>query len=187
MRNKKWVNTVAVVLCIASLTGCGSADTLETDQISAPVVEQNPQTEKGSEHTQQENAGTSSQEESSQSGNIDDLLNTAAATGNVTEFSDGILQVLPEITKDEGQTMLQAAPGMEEGMRTITVRYDETCQFQIAEIDGTTGAAQFTESSAAEVKKQTSVAVFGEKQDSGEILATKILITRYSNAVGVAG
>lgn len=187
MRNKKWVNTVAVVLCIASLTGCGSADTLETDQISAPVVEQNPQTEKGSEHTQQENAGTSSQEESSQSGNIDDLLNTAAATGNVTEFSDGILQVLPEITKDEGQTMLQAAPGMEEGMKTITVRYDETCQFQIAESDGTTGAAQFTESSAAEVKKQTSVAVFGEKQDSGEILATKILITRYSNAVGVAG
>lgn len=83
--------------------------------------------------------------------------------------------------------MLQAAPGMEEGMKTITVRYDETCQFQIAEIDGTTGAAQFTESSAAEVKKQTSVAVFGEKQDSGEILATKILITRYSNAVGVAG
>lgn len=104
-------------------------------------MEKNPQTVNESEHAQQENADTSSQEESCQSGNINELLNTTTATGNVTEFSDGILQILPEITKDEGQTMMQAVPGMEEGMETITVRYDETCQFQIAEIDGTTGTA----------------------------------------------
>lgn len=187
MRNKKWIKGIAVALCIASMTGCGTTNLLETDKGNTSAVEQNPQTVNESEHAQQENANTSSWEESYQSGNINELLNTATATGNVTEFSDGILQILPEITKDEGQTMMQAAPGMDEGMETITVRYDETCQFQIAEIDGTTGAAQFTEGSAAEVKKQTSIAVFGEKQDSGEILATKILITRYSNAAGVVG
>lgn len=82
---------------------------------------------------------------------------------------------------------MQAAPGQEGSLEQTTVRYDENCEFQIAEIDGTTGAAQITPCDASEVKKQTNIAIFGEKQESGEILAVKIVIMRYSNAPGVGG
>lgn len=178
MRNTKWIKGIAMALCLASVTGCGAADSPGADSGNAPVVEENQQAET--------DTGVP-QGDTSNSSNLNDLLDSAVLKGTVTTFSDGVFQVSPTIEKDGGQTAMEAAPGQAEGMEQITVRYGESCQFQIAEIDASTGAAQFVESSAAEVKKQTSIAVFGEKQVSGEILATRILITRYSNATGVAG
>lgn len=178
MRNTKWIKGMAVALCLVSMTGCGAAETPGTDSGNVPVVEENQQAG---------NNGETSTEDTSDTTNLNALLDSAVLKGTVTEFSDGVFQVLPMIEKDGGQTAMEAAPGQEEGMEQITVRYEESCQFQIAEINASTGAAQFVESNAAEVKKQTSIAVFGEKQESGEILATRILITRYSNATGVAG
>lgn len=163
MKNTKWIKGMAVALCLASVTGCSAADTQGTDSSNLPIEEE---------------SGTSK---------LDELLNDAVLKGTVTAFSDGAFQVSPMLEKDNGQTAISVDPDQVESMEQITVRYEEDCQFQIAEIDASTGDARFAESNAAEVKKQTNIAVFGEKQESGEILATRVLITRYSNATGVAG
>lgn len=160
---------IATVLCAATLVGCGASNSPNSKPITTPTTEQNQETQE------------------TDSVSMNDLLDEAILNGSVTQFSDGIFKVLPEIEKDGGQVVMQAASGYEDTMEQITVRYDENCQFQIAQMDAATGIVQLTQSSASEVKKQTNIAVFGEKQDSGEIWATKILITRYSGATGVGG
>ena len=84
-------------------------------------------------------------------------------------------------TKDNGQTAVGAAPGMESesGMESTTVSYREDCVFQIANIDINTQAVNLEDASSSDVKKSTSVAVYGEEQENGEIHAAKVLITRF--------
>ena len=63
-------------------------------------------------------------------------------------------------------------------MESTTVSYGEDCTFQIANINSSTGAVELE--AATDVKKSTSVYVYGETQDDGEIHATKVLITRFN-------
>ena len=56
----------------------------------------------------------------------------------------------------------------------------EDCTFQIANINSSTGAVELEAATASDVKKSTSVYVYGETQDDGEIHATKVLITRFN-------
>ena len=69
---------------------------------------------------------------------------------------------------------------MESGMESTTVSYGEDCTFQIANINSSTGAVELEAATASDVKKSTSVYVYGETQDDGEIHATKVLITRFN-------
>ena len=77
--------------------------------------------------------------------------------------------------------ILPLAPGMESesGMESTTVSYGGDCVFQIANIDSSTGAVDLEDAVSSDVKKSTSVAVYGETQENGEIHATKVLITRF--------
>ena len=67
----------------------------------------------------------------------------------------------------------------ESGMESTTVSYAEHCVFQIANIDINTQAVNLEDASSSDVKKSTSVAVYGETQENGELHAAKVLITRY--------
>ena len=75
--------------------------------------------------------------------------------------------------------IIAAADGMESSMESTTVSYDENCIFQIANINSSTGTVELEGATASDVKKSTSVYVYGETQDDGEIHATKVLITRF--------
>ena len=68
----------------------------------------------------------------------------------------------------------------ESSMESTTVSYDESCIFQIANIDSSTGAVELKAATASDVKKSTPVYIYGETQDDGEIHATKVLITRFN-------
>ena len=105
-------------------------------------------------------------------------METASLRGAVADFQDGSFQVVPD--QDDGQMIIAAADGMESGMESTTVSYDENCIFQIANINSSTGVVELEGATSSDVKKSTTVYVYGDTQEDGEIHATKVLITRFS-------
>ena len=164
MQHRKKGITVLLLVCTLALAGCGSSHTGEGTGGNAP-----------SQPSQ--NADT----DPSEKGSGDELLDHAALKGTVSDFQEGSFQVMADRTEDNGQTAVGAAPGMESEsrMESTTVSYGGDCVFQIANIDSSTGAVDLEDAVSSDVKKSTSVAVYGETQENGEIHATKVLITRF--------
>ena len=163
MKHSKFTKAILILACAASLAGCGNFR--KETGADAPSYSQNP------DDGQSTNTSTEAQT----------LLDSAVLVGSVTDFQEGSFQVMADQTKDNGQTAVGAAPGMESesGMESTTVSYGEDCVFQIANIDINTQTVNLEDASSSDVKKSTSVAVYGEEQENGEIHATKVLITRF--------
>lgn len=163
MKRLKFTKAILILVCTASLAGCGNIQ--KDTGTDAPSYSQNP------EGGQSTNTSTEAQS----------LLDSAVLIGSVTDFQEGSFQVMADRTEDNGQTAVGAAPGMESesGMEITTVSYGEDCVFQIANIDINTQAVNLEDASSSDVKKSTSVAVYGETQENGEIHAAKVLITRF--------
>ena len=157
MKRLKFTKAILILVCTASLAGCGNIQ--KDTGTDAPSYSQNPE---GGQSTDTSNEAQA-------------LLDSAALVGSVTDFQEGSFQVMADQTKDNGQTAVGAAPGME----STTVSYGEDCVFQIANIDINTQAVNLEDASSSDVKKSTSVAVYGEEQENGEIHAAKVLITRF--------
>ena len=166
MKHLKFAKAILILACAASLAGCGN---LQKDTgADAPSYSQNPD-------------GDQSADTSNASNDAQELLDSAALIGSVTDFQEGSFQVMADRTEDNGQTAVGAAPGMESesGMESTTVSYGGDCVFQIANLDSSTGAVDLEDAVSSDVKKSTSVAVYGETQENGEIHAAKVLITRF--------
>ena len=163
MKRLKFTKAILILVCTASLAGCGNIQ--KDTGTDAPSYSQNSD---GDQPTDTSNEAQA-------------LLDSAALVGSVTDFQEGSFQVMADQTKDNGQTAVGAAPGMESesGMESTTVSYGEDCVFQIANIDINTQTVNLEDASSSDVKKSTSVAVYGETQENGEIHAAKVLITRY--------
>ena len=164
MKRLKFTKAILILACAASLAGCGNIQ--KDTGTDAPSYSQNPE---GGQSTDASNEAQS-------------LLDSATLVGSVTDFQEGSFQVMADQTKDNGQTAVGAAPGMESesGMESTTVSYGEDCcVFQIANIDINTQTVNLEDASSSDVKKSTSVAVYGEEQENGEIHAAKVLITRF--------
>ena len=163
MKRLKFTKAILILACAASLAGCGNFR--KETGADAPSYSQNP------DDGQSTNTSTEAQT----------LLDSAVLVGSVTDFQEGSFQAMANQTKDNGQTAVNAAPGMESesGMESTTVSYGEDCVFQIANIDTSTQAVDLEDAASSDVKKSTEVAVYGETQENGEIHATKVLITRY--------
>ena len=163
MKRLKFTKAILILACAASLAGCGNIQ--KDTGTDAPSYSQNSD---GDQPTDTSNEAQA-------------LLDSAALVGSVTDFQEGSFQVMADQTKDNGQTAVGAAPGMESesGMESTTVSYGEDCVFQIANIDINTQTVNLEDASSSDVKKSTSVAVYGEEQENGEIYATKVLITRF--------
>lgn len=166
MKHLKFTKAILILACAASLGGCGNIR--KETGADAPSYSQNPD-------------GDQSADTSNASNDAQELLDSAVLVDSVAEFQEGSFQVMANQTKDNGQTAVGAAPGMESesGMESTTVSYEEDCVFQIANIDTSTQAVNLENASSSDVKKSTEVAVYGEKQENGEIHATKVLITRF--------
>ena len=163
MKRLKFTKAILILACAASLAGCGNIQ--KDTGTDAPSYSQNSD---GDQPTDTSNEAQA-------------LLDSAALVGSVTDFQEGSFQVMADQTKDNGQTAVGAAPGMESesGMESTTVSYGEDCVFQIANIDTSTQAVDLEDAASSDVKKSTEVAVYGETQENGEIHAAKVLITRF--------
>ncbi len=91
----------------------------------------------------------------------DSLYSSAAITGSVVEFSDGSCTVSAATTEDDGKTGVVAAPGYESEDTNVVVTYQEGCVVQIATIYTSTGTAELEQASVADIKKQSSVIIYG--------------------------
>ena len=163
MKRLKFTKAILILVCTASLAGCGNIQ--KDTGTDAPSYSQNSDGDQPKDTSNEAQA----------------LLDSAALVGSVTDFQEGSFQVMADQTKDNGQTAVGVAPGMESesGMESTTVSYGEDCVFQIANIDINTQAVNLEDASSSDVKKSTSVAVYGEEQENGEIHAAKVLITRF--------
>lgn len=168
MKQSKLATAALVLLCAISLVGCSNSHTGQMTD-NQPSSYSQSQDEK-------ENMGTFNGSNDNGT-NWEDLLETSMLRGSVADYQEGSFQVVPD--QDDGETVIAAAPGMESNTESTTVSYGQDCIFQIAHIDSTTGSVELEAASASDVKKSTSVYVYGETQDNGEIYATKVLIARF--------
>lgn len=168
MKQMKLVATTLFLICVLSLTGCGNSNAGKASNHELPTYSQS-ENQSDSENTNIFNENAI---------NLDVLLETVLLRGSVADFQDGSFKVVPD--EDDGQMIIAAAEGMESSMESTTVSYDETCIFQTANIDSSTGAVELEAATASDVKKSTPVYIYGETQDDGEIHATKVLITRFN-------
>lgn len=113
----------------------------------------------------------------------DQLIDSADLLGSVSARGDGQLTVQPQNNEKEGTAMVRA-PGSGTSDSDVCVHYDNTCRFERATIDTTTGAVQTEKVSAEDVKTSSSVAIFGKTQDDGSMQATRIVILTYSGMDG---
>lgn len=187
--------TMVTLMC---LTGCSQETPESTKLDTYPIVNDSTSNagDKQQEQIQQEQitqgeqgksdfyAGAdlqgSSQEKPEQEDS--DYFAEADLQGSVVEFSDSgfELSAAEVIKEDEGEVMVQAAPGAENEEDLITITYSSDVTFEIITMD----SASLTEISREDtdkqsIKKQTSVLVFGNCQDTYHWTADKVIIMRW--------
>ncbi len=189
MKWAKWTKGMLALLCALSLAGCGSAGKEQ------PIVggeetlnQEEPKTADGSDadtnsssqNPDSTNGADSKEEESGDPATHEELINEAAVTGSVTQLQDGMFLVASDNQNaDGGQIAIGAAEGYEDAADSVTVRCGADCVFRIASLDINTGEVRYEDADREDVKESTDVAVLGERQASGEILARRVYIIRY--------
>lgn len=108
-----------------------------------------------------------------------ELINSSDLQGDVTEFTDSGCAVNQVVSKDGGQTAVITAPGNEDAGTNVNITYREGCIFELAVINRMTEQADISEASAADIKKQTKILVFGECEDTENYTADRVVILRY--------
>lgn len=99
--------------------------------------------------------------------------------GSVVEFSDSFCIITPVETGEDDRLGYQAAPGYEDPEKNITVHYQEGCVIQIAEINVASGERNLEDASITDIKKETSLIIYGKWTDERELNATTVYIARY--------
>lgn len=119
------------------------------------------------------NNGKSSQE----------LFSNAKIQGSVVEFSDSELSLsMATTTTDEngGEVMEEAAPGMENEDEMIHVTYGENMSVRILTMNRASQTQiSLEDADKGSIKKQTSVLIFGNCQDTYHWTADEIVIVRF--------
>ena len=166
--------TMVTLMCF---TGCSQETPESTKLDTYPIVNDSTSNagDKQQEQIQQEQITQGEQGKS-------DFYVGADLQGSVVEFSDSgfELSAAEVIKEDEGEVMVQAAPGAENEEDLITITYSSDVTFEIITMD----SASLTEISREDtdkqsIKKQTSVLVFGNCQDTYHWTADKVIIMRW--------
>lgn len=163
MKNLKMTRGILICLCMMLFTGCGAvANTdLQKNTPQAPVTENN--------------GGTKNPD--SDDGNA--LIDSSALQGSVISFSDTGCSVSQVTYEEGGHIATVPAPGNENPDTTVNVKYQTNCEFQIAYINSSTGKATISSASITDIKKQTSLIIYGTFEDTHNLTATRVIIARY--------
>lgn len=167
MKNKKLMQALVVGTSIFALTGCGTPNGTGTNG------------ESKAKDTYMEN-GISNENHSDDVGSMDGDAIIAASDlqGHVTAFSDHGCVVNP-VTSDHADEAVVAAEGYEDEGAKVTIQYGDHCIFQRAVISIATGKAAVSEVAKADIKKETSLLLYGNFDDTVNFTATKVIITKY--------
>lgn len=126
-------------------------------------------------------AGSDGKEENGTDNGESFSIDGSTVQGSVLEFSEDGCTITPVEAQvsGEGQEAIQAAPGEEDPEKNVLIHYQEGCLFQVVKINVAAGTTDFSDASVSDVKKQTSLIIFGEWTDSRSVKASRVYITRY--------
>lgn len=115
----------------------------------------------------------------------DRLIDSADLIGSVTSVEADGFAVQP--TETDGDIAMQAAEDNVAAGTGTRVQLGEHGSVERAVIDVASGAVTTTAASAADVQRGAYVAVFGDTQADGSILATRVVIVQYVQTTGEGG
>lgn len=108
--------------------------------------------------------------------NGDELLSDCKENGAVKTLLDNGCVMLP--MKKDGNIAMGPAAGYEEQWETITISYEKDCVFQIAYVNTKTGAVRYDPANMTDIKKNTSLIIYGEYDNDHILHATRVYIYR---------
>lgn len=115
----------------------------------------------------------------------DRLIDSADLIGSVTSVEADGFAVQP--TETDGDIAMQAAEDNDTAGAGTRVQLGEDGSVERAVIDVASGAVTTTAAAAADVQRGAYVAVFGDTQADGSILATRVVIVQYVQTTGEGG
>lgn len=172
MKKVKIFIGVVSALCVLSLAGCSTYGNNITHNTSDVP---NTSSEKQSVIENNDNLTDTSTENN----DANSLIKFSAIQGSVIQFSDENCTITPVENSADGNEAVIAAPGNENSDNNVTIHYQNDCVFQIAKISISSGTATFSEADISDIKKQTSLIIYGDWSDTHNLNATKVFIARY--------
>lgn len=172
MKKVKIFIGVVSALCALSLAGCstnGSNITHNTGEVSNTSDEKQPVIENNADST----------DTSTENNDANSLIKFSAIQGDVIQFSHESCTITPVENSADGNVAVIDAPGNENSDNNVTVHYQNDCVFQIAKISISSETATFSEADISDIKKQTSLIIYGDWSDKHNLNATKVFIARY--------
>ena len=174
MKSKKLMRMLIIGASIFALAGCGTSN--END-ITNPDKKDAPN-ENDSNNTPD---GNDSNAVGSMDG--DELIIASDLQGSVTEFSDNGCTITPTTSSNDGKAKIaeEAADGYEDEAEKINIKYEDNCIFQRAVMSIRTGKATVNEAAKTDIKKKTSLLLYGNFDDTENFTATKVMIVQYEH------
>lgn len=176
MKFTKFISGLLVIVCVFAMAGCGvsengaSKNRVDNNTASTSDSKKSDSTANDSEDTNTPN-GTDNTDG-------DSLIRSSTLQGSVVEFSDGGCTVTP-VTNEDEDTAVVAAPGNENDETNVTISYKTDCIFQKANISITTGKASISDAFVSDIKKQTSLLIYGDFEDTYHLTAEKVIIVYF--------
>ena len=198
MKHTKFAASAAILLCTVSLIGCGGTgetpdaemQSNQTGAQTAPAKSEHPspQMPKPEQDTQTAdntpaNTDTSADTPAADSteappADASAFLDSADMLGDVAAVSENGFSLAPLTQSEDGTTSIAAADPST-ASNNISIVYGEACSFQKASLNTGTGKASYSDATPDDLKSQSSVAVYGKQQPSGEFLAERVFLITY--------
>ena len=174
MKFKKFMRGILIGMCVLALSGCGVLKGGSSENTDNNATNDNTVNDSKDNDTSNvaDNVGTSDNTDG------ESLIRSSALQGSVVEFFDSGCTVTP-VTNEDENTAVVAASGNENDETNVNISYKTDCIFQKANINITTGKASISDASISDIKKQTSLLIYGDFEDTHNLTATKIIIVRY--------
>ena len=177
MKFKKFRKGILIGMCALVMAGCGVSENGGAKNNDHVIDD----SKDGHLRDETDNMDDDHLTDETDNTDSDSLISSFDLQGSVIEFSENGCVVTP-VTND-GNTAAVAAPGNEKEETNVTISYEPDCIFQTAVMDLTTGTANISKAAVSDIKKQTSLLIYGSSEDTHNFSASKVIIVRYEQGV----
>lgn len=175
VKDKKLMRALIVGASIFALAGCGAPNDTDTN---GEKETQNTYIENDITNTDKKDNSDEINSNDVGSMDGDEIIAASDLQGHVIEFSDNGCVVNP-VTSDNVAEAVVAADGYEDEGEKVTIQYGEGCIFQRAVMSIATGKAAVSEVAKEDIKKKTSLLLYGDFDGTENFTAAKVVIVQY--------
>lgn len=186
MKNKKIMRMLIVGASVFALAGCGTSNDTDTNgerKTKDTYIENditNPDKKDASNENDSKNSSDGNNSNAVGSMDADEMIVASDLQGSVTGFSDNGCTITPATSSNDGEAVI-AADGYEDEAEKINIKYGDNCIFQRAVMSIATGKATVSEAAKADIKKKTSLLLYGNFDDTENFTAAKVVIAQYEH------